>query len=93
MTWKHSDIRHARQTPLKPVCEALGYRLEQLRDGNYRIDGPASKIVIKDNYWVCTDSGAAGNAIDFLVDIEGMAFRKAMRLLCETATHVQPPLS
>ncbi len=39
MIWNRSEIRAARQSPLKPVCEALGYRLEHIRDGNYRVLG------------------------------------------------------
>lgn len=81
MTWKRSDIRAARQKPLKPVLEHLGYRLEHVRDGNYLVAGQPGEIVVKDHYWICTDDGSAGNAIDFLVNIEGMPFRKAIRLL------------
>jgi len=81
MTWKPAEVRAARQKQLKPVCEALGYRLEPLRNGNYRVDGLPGEIVIKDNYWICTDNDTAGNAIDFLINIEGMPFRKAIRLL------------
>jgi hypothetical protein len=33
---------------------------------NYAVIGHAPEIVIKDHYWVCADTGAAGNAIDFL---------------------------
>ena len=50
MTWKRSDmsrrsswtkaeIRRARQTPLKPVLEAMGYRLQPIQKGNYRVIG------------------------------------------------------
>jgi hypothetical protein len=81
MIWKRSEIRAARQTPLKPVCEALGYRLEHIRDGNYRILQLPNEIILKDHYWVCTDDGSAGNAIDFLVKIQGKTFSQAMQLL------------
>ncbi len=81
MTWKHSDIRRARHTLLKPILEALGYRLEPRQNGNYRILGPAGDIMVKDHYWVCTQDGSAGNSIDFLVKIEGVSFNKAMELL------------
>ena len=38
-------------------------------------------IVVKDHYWICADTGAAGNAIDFLVRTKGTSFNDAMRLL------------
>lgn len=89
MTWKRSDIRAARQRPLKPILERMGYRLEPMRDGNYRVLGLPEEVVLKDHYWVRTADGMAGNAIDFLVKIRGMRFSKAMRLLCDTASHVE----
>jgi len=82
MTWTRSEIRQARQTPLKPVLEALGYQLEPLRNGNYQVCRLAVDIVVKDHYWVNKGDGAAGNAIDFLVDVQGMTFSQAMDLLC-----------
>ena len=81
MTWKRIEIRIARQTPLKPVLEALGYRLEPRRDNNYLVIGLSEEVIVKDHYWVCTDDGSAGNAIDFLVNIQGMTFSEAMHLL------------
>ena len=74
MTWKRIHVRAARQTPLKPVLEALGYQLEPRKANNYLVLGLAEEVIIKDHYWVCTDDGSAGNAIDFLVNIQGMTF-------------------
>ena len=79
--WNRSEIRAARQTPLKPMCEALGYQLEHVRDGNYRVIALTEDIIVKDHYWVCTDDGSAGNAIDFLVHMQGKTFSQAMELL------------
>ncbi len=79
--WNRAQIRAARRKPLPSVCEALGYRLEPVRDGNYRIIGLTKEILVKDNYWVCTDDGSAGNAIDFLVHGLGKTFSQAMELL------------
>jgi hypothetical protein len=79
--WTKADIRRARQTPLKPVLEHLGYRLQPLPNGNYLLAGLSPQIVVKDHYWVCADTGAAGNAIDFLVRVKGASFNEAMRLL------------
>jgi hypothetical protein len=50
--------------PYKPLIENLGYRLEPRSNGNYAIHGLSPEIVLKDHYWVCPDTGAAGNAID-----------------------------
>lgn len=79
--WSREQIRAARQTPLKPVLERLGYRLNPIANDNYVLIGPSPEIVIKNHYWVCTEDRAAGNAIDFLVKIRGDSFNEAIRLL------------
>ena len=79
--WTKAEIRAARQTALKPVLEDLGYRLEPRNNDNYLVLGLPEEIVVKEHYWVCLDDGSAGNAIDFLVRVEGMTFKKAMELL------------
>ena len=81
MIWNRSEIRRARQTPLQPVLERLGYRLHPITKDNYRVLGFSPDIVVKDHYWVCADTGDAGNAIDFFVRIKGTSFQEAMRLL------------
>jgi len=80
-SWTKVEIRAARQTPLKPVLERLGYRLNHIANDNYAVIGHAPEIVIKDHYWVCADTGQAGNAIDFLVKLRGLSFNEAMKLL------------
>ena len=90
-SWTKAEIRAARQAPLKPLLERLGYRLSPTGEGNYLVVGLAGEVVIKQNYWVCLDDGSvgpapapeamSGNAIDFLVKVQGMSFREAMRLL------------
>jgi hypothetical protein len=81
MIWQRSEIRRARHVPLKPVLDKLGYRLDQINNGNYVVRDLPQEFVIKDHYWVCTDNGSAGNSIDFLVKIRGMSFTDAMALL------------
>lgn len=88
MTWKRSEIRRARQIPLKPVLESMGYQLQPLRNGNYLLCRLTAEIVVKDHYWVCRDTEladcvrkTAGNAIDFLVEVECMSFSQAMDML------------
>jgi len=80
-TWKRSEIRAARRRALKPVLERLGYQLSPTGQGNYLIVGLSREIVIKQHYWVCLDDGAAGNAIDFFVRLQGKSFTEAMELL------------
>jgi len=79
--WKSPVIRAARKTPLKPLLEARGYRLKPRSAGNYELLGVAGDVVLKEHYWVRLEDGAAGNAIDFFVQIEGRSFNEAMRLL------------
>ena len=93
--WTRDEIRQARQTPLQPVLELLGYRLLPRPDGNFAIADmppetcPASGetchakgvIIIKEHYWNCPDSGQSGNAIDFFVKIRGASFNEAMKWL------------
>ena len=79
--WTKADIRRARLIPLKPVLENLGYRLGPIKNGNYVVLDLPHEIVIKDHYWICTETGTAGNSIDFLITIRGMSFSDTMRLL------------
>ena len=88
MPLKRSEIRRARRTPLKPVLEDLGYQLDPIRNGNYLVRHLVAEIVIKDHFWICRDHDladnvrkTAGNAIDFLVEVQSMSFSDAVRLL------------
>ena len=80
-SWTKAEIRAARRMPLKPLLEDLGLRLVPAGEDNYRVDGAGGGIVVKEHYWISPDSGASGNAIDFLVKIRGMSFSEAMRML------------
>lgn len=40
-----------------------------------------NRIIIKNNYWICSDTGIAGNAIDFLVKVKNMPFNDAIQCL------------
>ena len=84
MTWNRSEIRAARQIPLLPVLEKLGYRLEPRGNDNYAITGqPGGEILIKDHYWHCPATGQSGNTIDFLMRIRGDTFQDAMQQLSQ----------
>ncbi len=81
MTWSRTEIRRSRRMPLEPVLRRLGYRLVEQTDGNWLVVGLPGEVVIKEHYWVRTEDGTGGNAIDFLMDVEGMNFAQAMRRL------------
>ncbi len=105
-SWTKAEIRRARAIALRPVLEDLGYHFTELRNGNYLLHHLAAEIVVKDHFWICKDDGSAacpersrgGNAIDFLVEVQGMSFSQAVELLlsyaepaCTTATEERHP--
>ncbi len=79
MTWSRTEIRQARRAPLEPIVQRLGYELAEQSEGNQLIVGLPGEVVIKEHYWVRTEDGIGGNAIDFLIQIEGKSFAQAMR--------------
>ena len=81
--WTKADIQLARRAPLKPVLEKLGYQFQPRPNGNYAISGLTPEVVVKDHYWVCTETGSAGNAIDFFVRLKNTSFHEAMKLLTQ----------
>lgn len=81
MIWTRADIRSARQAHLKPVLESLGYRLRPLKNGNYEVCGLTLNVIIKANYWTCTDDQRSGNVIDFCMQILNMSFNQAMEII------------
>ena len=83
-SWTKAEIRAARQIPLQPVLEQLGYQLEPRGNDNYAITGQrCGEIIIKDHYWNCPGTELAGNAIDFLMRIRGATFHEAMQQLVQ----------
>jgi hypothetical protein len=81
--WSSEDIRRARQRELAPLLSAMGVILQPLEDGNVRLVGESGNVIIKDHYWIKTDTGESGNTIDFFVKIRGMSFVETMRLLLQ----------
>ncbi len=90
--WSKDQIRRARQTPLKPILEKIGYKLEERKNGNYRVvacpphceavgNDVSEEVIVKDHYWLCPERHIAGNSIDFFVKFRGTSFSKAMELL------------
>jgi hypothetical protein len=79
--YSSKDIRNARQRDLGPLLSAIGVVLQPLEDGNARLVGEPGNVIVKENYWIRTETGESGNAIDFFVKIRGMSFYETMRLL------------
>ncbi|MFW6151927.1 MAG: hypothetical protein ACOC6C_03030 [Verrucomicrobiota bacterium] len=80
-SWTKAQIQAARRTRLKPMLEAMGYKAQPMKNGNYLLCRLAAEIVIKDHYWINKEDGSAGDAIDFLINVENMTFNEAMELL------------
>ena len=85
--WSRDDIRSARRAHLKPVLENLGYRLRPLENGNYEVCGISCTVIIKENYWLCTDDQRSGNVIDFCMMILNISFNKAMEVITRTDSY------
>ena len=79
--WTPAQIRNARQTPLKPLLDQMGFPMRQLTNGNWKVYDLPAGIIIKETYWICPDTGTGGNAIDLLIHIMGMSFSEAMQKL------------
>lgn len=77
MSTLSKDIERARKADLPAYLIKNGYSLCRVGQGNYRWPGHGG-LIIKDNFWHCFSSDEKGNAIDFLVKILGMEFKKAV---------------
>ena len=77
MSTLSKDIERARKADLPAYLIKNGYSICRVGQGNYRWPGHGG-LIIKDNFWHCFSSDEKGNAIDFLVKILGMDFKKAV---------------
>ena len=75
--WTPEQIRQARQIPLHPLLEQMGYAMQQKPRGNWSINTLPGDIVIKENYWVSLSSGSGGNTIDLLTQLIPMTQKGA----------------
>jgi len=82
--WTKDDIRNARRQPIKPALERLGCQLNEVPGGNWKISTSDGSIILKKHYWICPDSGQAGNAIDFMMRIMDMSFNQAVSTLLKS---------
>ena len=88
MRWSTEQIREARQAPILPLLFSLGYQVRGLPDQNYAVRG-FDDLRVKQHYWRWPSRNVEGNAIDFLVKVQGQTFHQAM----QTITTSQPPPS
>ena len=75
------QIRQARQVTLHPLLKQMGYPMQALQNGNWKVYDLPMEVVVKETYWVCPTSGRGGNAIDLLTHVIGMSFGEAMNQL------------
>ena len=77
------EIRRARQTNLVQYLMSKGYSLrrEPGKGENFRLVGYQGLIVQKNHFFRFGGRNEKGNAIDFLVQIEGMTFLQAVEEL------------
>ena len=79
--WSRQQIRAARMVSLPPLLSKCGLQLKELPAGNFELAAYPG-LLIKDSYWRWPQRNMAGNAIDFFVQVQGLTFHQAMRLLC-----------
>jgi len=78
--WSREQIRAARLTPLLPLLRQRGRAPLERDAGNFEVAAHPG-LLIKDSYWRWPEENQAGNAIDFFVQVLGMSFHDAMRLI------------
>ncbi len=87
-----SAIRAARKAELPPLLSTRGYRLRPVQNGNFQVlPDPAGQhpagLVVKQSFWIWPERKLSGNAIDFLMKIEGKSFQEAMRIITACPEH------
>ena len=78
--WTKQQIRRARKIELEPLLSRRGLRLRPLQNGNTLVEDYPD-LIVKQHYWTWPPKEMHGNAIDFLVLVEGKSFHKAMQIL------------
>ena len=78
--WTREQIRAARLVALIPLLQQRGLPLRERDAGNFEVASHPG-LLLKDSYWRWPERHLAGNAIDFCVQVLGMSFHDAMRLL------------
>ena len=64
------------------MLKNMGVRLRPLKNGNTLVlDYP--DLIVKQQYWTWPERNIQGNAIDFLILVQGKSFQQAMQILSE----------
>jgi hypothetical protein len=82
-TWTREQIRAARLASLVPLLQKRGLELLAREAGNFIVPAYPG-LILKDSYWRWPERNLAGNAIDFCVQVLGLSFNDAMRLITGT---------
>lgn len=80
MPISHELIVNARQTDLVEYLIAEGYEMKHEGGQNFRICGKPG-LIVQGNHWYNHVNEQRGNAIDFLIKIEGFGFKEAVERL------------
>lgn len=78
--WTREQIRAARLAPLVPLLQKRGLQPVEQETGNFTLPGYPG-LIVKESYWRWPERNLAGNAIDFCVQVLGLSFHDAMRLI------------
>jgi hypothetical protein len=60
-----------------------GLQINPREAGNFTLPAYPG-LIVKDSYWRWPERNLAGNAIDFHVQVLGLAFHDAMRLIAQS---------
>ncbi|MCK5850113.1 MAG: hypothetical protein KAH23_04295 [Kiritimatiellae bacterium] len=80
--WTKKQIRLARKTDLVPLLKNMGSRLRPIKNGNTLVLD-YHDLIVKQHYWTWPERNIQGNAIDFLILVQGKSFQQAMQILSE----------
>ena len=81
--WSREQIRAARLASLVPLLRKRGLELVEREAANFVLPAYPG-LIVKDSYWRWPERHLAGNAIDFHVQVLGLSFHDAMRLITGT---------
>jgi hypothetical protein len=88
--WSREQIRAARLVPLAPLLRQRGLALIERDAGNFALTQHPD-LLIKDCYWRWPPHDKAGNAIDFFVQVLGLTFHEAMRVITASLDRKSDP--
>jgi hypothetical protein len=78
--WTREQIRAARLAPLAPLLQKRGLQLVAREADNFTLPSYQG-LIVKESYWRWPERNLGGNAIDFCVQVLGLSFHDAMRLI------------